>query len=167
MTVTFNATLNAFELFEIAEAIETNGARFYRRAAQTADDSEISEVFLQLAAMEENHRRIFAGIQKELLENERRLLAFDPITEIAQYLQSLVEGKVFGDEKYNSGRLAGLHDIKDVLTMALDAEKDSIVFYLGLKELVSPKAGRDRIEAIIKEEMGHISVLNRRLTALK
>lgn len=167
MSVAVNTTLNAFEVVEMAEQIEKNGAKFYRKAAENAADVETAQTFLQLAAMEENHLKVFANMRKELLVNERKLVAFDPISEIAQYLQALANGHVFDLKKYDSGKLTGSQTVKDVLKMALDAEKDSIIFYLGLKEVVSEEAGRDRIESIIKEEMGHISILNNRLTALK
>jgi rubrerythrin len=44
--------------------------------------------------------------------------------------------------------------------MAIGVERDSIAFYVGLKEAVSRKAGKDKVEDIIKEEMGHIVALN-------
>ena len=53
---------------------------------------------------------------------------------------------------------------KSILSCALQAEKDSIVFYLGMKELVSAKSGQSKIEAIIKEEMSHIQLLAGKLT---
>jgi rubrerythrin len=50
--------------------------------------------------------------------------------------------------------------------MAIGQEKDSIVFYTGLRERISQTAGRDRIQAIIKEEMGHIGFLPREIDTL-
>jgi rubrerythrin len=53
--------------------------------------------------------------------------------------------------------------MKDILKAAIGAEKDSIVFYLGMKELVPAKLGKDKIDDIIKEEMSHIRLLSARL----
>jgi len=64
-------------------------------------------------------------------------------------------------------QLAGKETPEDVLKMAIGLEKDSIAFYVGLKESVSHKAGKDKVEAIIKEEMGHIVTLSQKLEALK
>jgi len=36
-----------------------------------------------------------------------------------------------------------------------------IVFSTGLKECVSKKAGKEKVDAIIREELSHISTLNR------
>jgi len=45
MSITFNAD----EIFEIAEEIERNGAKFYRDAAQNAKNASIKELLLDLA----------------------------------------------------------------------------------------------------------------------
>jgi rubrerythrin len=45
-------------------------------------------------------------------------------------------------------------------------EKDSIVFYLGMKELVPERLGKNRIDGIIKEEMGHLASLGTELATL-
>ena len=55
--------------------------------------------------------------------------------------------------------------MEDILKSAITAEKDSIVFYLGMKEAVSEDLGSDRIDNIIKEEMGHIKLLSKKLVA--
>lgn len=54
----------------------------------------------------------------------------------------------------------------DILRMAIEQEKDSIVFYTDLREMISQTAGRERIKEIIKEEMGHIGFLHREIDAL-
>ena len=63
-------------------------------------------------------------------------------------------------------KLTGSETIKDILEIALNSEKESVVFYFGLKGLVPVKAGRDKVEAIIMEELNHITTLLTRLTAL-
>ena len=56
---------------------------------------------------------------------------------------------------------------QEILKAAIEAEKDSIVFYLGMKEVVPEGLGKNRIDGIIKEEMGHIRLLSKELVALK
>jgi rubrerythrin len=63
--------------------------------------------------------------------------------------------------------VAGKQTVEDLLKMAIGLEKDSIVFYVGLKESVSRKAGKDKVESIIKEEIGHIATLNQKLETLE
>jgi rubrerythrin len=57
--------------------------------------------------------------------------------------------------------------MKEILKAAIVAEKDSIAFYLGMKDAVSDNRGKQRIEAIIKEEMQHIRILSKELAAFK
>jgi rubrerythrin len=46
-------TFNAFEIFEIAEQIERNGVKFYRKAAKGISDQDLRQTLLELADMEE------------------------------------------------------------------------------------------------------------------
>ena len=160
-------TFNAFEIFEMAEQIERNGVKFYRKAAEGISDRDVRQMLLDLADMEAEHEETFAGMRKQLSDRERELRVFDPENEVALYLQAMASGHVFDLKKDPGEQLTGTETVEDILKLAIDAEKDSIVFYLGLKDFVPAKAGKDRVEAIIKEEMGHIAVLNRRLPALK
>jgi rubrerythrin len=74
-------------------------------------------------------------------------------------LRSLADRNVFDVNGDPWDRLSGREDISDILRLAVQMEKDSIVFYLGLKDMVPARLGGARIDAIIKEEMGHISTL--------
>jgi rubrerythrin len=49
-----------------------------------------------------------------------------------------------------------------VLEAAVNKEKDSIVFYLGMKEAIP--SGADQVDKIISEEMRHIRILSRLAT---
>jgi rubrerythrin len=57
--------------------------------------------------------------------------------------------------------------MKKILKSAIEAEKDSIVFYLGMKEAVPEKYGKARLDNIIKEEMGHVRLLSGKLVEQK
>ena len=83
------------------------------------------------------------------------------------YLRLMADGSVFDLNADPTERLKGKETAGKVLKMAIDLEKDSIAFYAGLKECVSPKAGKDKVESIIREEFGHIATLNEQLSALK
>ncbi len=55
----------------------------------------------------------------------------------------------------------------EILKAALTAEKDSIVFYLGMKDLVPESLGKNKIDDIIKEEMSHIKIIGNKLREFK
>lgn len=162
MSITFNAD----EIFEMAEQIERNGAEFYREAAGIAPDADVKQMLLSLAAMEDGHQKTFAQMRKELSAEEKESNVFDPDNEVAQYLQTMAdfhgtEGKVSSSEK-----LSGKESMADILRIALQAEKNSIAFYVGIKDMVSSRAGKDKVQAIIIEEMAHVSTIGSKLQLL-
>jgi len=57
--------------------------------------------------------------------------------------------------------------MEEVLQIAIGKEKDSVVFYVGMKEMVPEKFGKNRIGDIIKEEMSHIRLLSEELAKTK
>ena len=160
-------TFNAFEIFEMAEQIERNGVKFYRKAAGGISDEDTRQALLDLADMEAEHEETFANMRKQISYKERELITFDPENEIALYLQAIANGHVFDLKKDPSQQLTGKETAEDILKMAIEAEKDSIVFYVGLKDFVPVKAGKDKVEDIIKEELGHVAELSEKLAALE
>ena len=155
---------NADEVFEMAEQIERNGGKFYRAAAEKFP--AVSEVLLGLAAMEDEHLKTFADMRAELSGTELEQPVFDPDGQAQMYLRVMADGHVFDIKTDPAKQLADKKTPEDVLKMAIGVERDSIAFYVGLKEAVSRKAGKDKVEEIIKEEMGHIVTLNDKLKDL-
>jgi len=156
---------SADEVFEMAEQIERNGAKFYRAAAEKFP--EVRQMLLEFAAMEDEHEKTFAAMRAELSGTEVQPPVFDPDGQAQMYLRVMADEHVFDIKTDPAEQLAGQETPEDVLKMAIGMEKDSIVFYTGLKESISRKAGKDKVEAIIKEEIGHIATLNQKLQALE
>lgn len=152
---------NADDVFEMAEQIEKNGAVFYRQAAADVSDDDAKTFLLDLASMEDDHEKTFSAMRKKLSEQEKTATVFDPNDEAAQYLKALADTRIFFEKEIDTASMQA------ILKAAILAEKDSIVFYLGMKELVPDELGQSRLDAIIKEEMSHINLLSRRLVATK
>ena len=152
---------NASDIFEVAEQIERNGAEFYRTYAQKTSDSETKKLLLDLAGMEEEHEKIFADMRAGLEAREKTATVFDPHGESGQYLRALADIRVFYKKEIHQ------ESIKEVLKSAIDAEKDSIVFYLGMKDMVPENQGKRRVDDIIREEMGHIILLSKKLSTIQ
>ncbi|HCO94622.1 MAG TPA: rubrerythrin [Phycisphaerales bacterium] len=155
---------NADEIFEMAEQIERNGGKFYRAAAEKFP--AVNEVLLGLAAMEDEHLKTFADMRAELSGTEVEEPVFDPDGQAQMYLRVMADGNVFDVKADPVEQLAMKNTPEDVLKMAIGVERDSIAFYVGLKEAVSRRAGKDKVDDIIKEEMGHIVTLNEKLQDL-
>lgn len=152
---------NADDVFEIAGQIEKNGAEFYQKASETIPDARYKKFLLDLATMELFHEKTFAEMRAALSEKEKQPTVFDPNDEAVLYLKALADMRVFYQKQID------LSSIEAILMAALAAEKDSIVFYLGMKDLVPEKLGRDRIDAIINEEKQHVRLLGSELIDLK
>jgi rubrerythrin len=157
---------NADEVFEIAQQIERNGAKFYRRAAEILPEKGLQKVLLGLASMEDHHLEVFTAMREELEADERTPTVFDPDGEAALYLDALANARIFDVTADPSATLGAKSSTGDILRTAIGIEKDSVVFYLGMQDLVPPKLGREQITKIIKEEMGHITILSRELAKL-
>lgn len=148
---------NANDIFEIARKIEINGAKFYREAANRMDEQKHKQFLLGLADMEVSHEKTFSAMQKELGASELSATTFDPENESALYLKALADTRVFFEKTQPETTMKG------ILASAIGAEKDSIAFYVGMKELVPEKSGKSKIDTIIKEEMSHIKMLAAKL----
>ena len=151
----------ADDVFEMAEKLEKNGAQFYRSAAENADDPEAKAFLMRLAEMEDAHEKTFALLRSNLSEKAKAATVFDPQHESVLYLRALADTQVFFEKEID------LSSMRTILKAAILAEKDAIVFYLGMKDLVPDTLGKDQLDKIIKEEMGHIRILSKELMAHK
>jgi rubrerythrin len=152
---------NARDIFEMAKEIERNGASFYTEAAKNVEKNEQKDLLLDLARMEEEHEETFKRMEQKLTEKEQTETVFDPENEAFQYLKALADTRVFFEKEMDYSSM------KAILKSALGAEKDSIVFYLGMKDLVPEKFGKNRLDGIIREEMSHVRLLSKELAGLR
>jgi rubrerythrin len=158
---------SADEILEIAEEIERNGARFYRHAAEGIESPQKRQLLLDLSVMEEKHEKVFTAMRADLSAQEREETAFDPEDESSSYLKAWADGHVFNIRKDPVELLTGQESMEDILLIAIGLEKDSIVFYLGMKDITPQRLGRSRVDDIIKEEMNHIASLSGELAILR
>jgi rubrerythrin len=145
----------------MAEQMERNGAKFYKSASENVTDPQYQKFLIQLSQMEEQHEKTYKEMRVLLNEKEKVATIFDPEHEAVLYLRALADTRVFFQKTID------LTSMKEILKAAIEAEKDSIVFYLGMKDVVPESLGKNRIDGIIKEEMGHIRLLSKELVSLK
>jgi rubrerythrin len=157
---------NANEILLMAERIERNGARFYRSAAEVCHtDEESRKALLELAEMEDSHERAFAEMRADLGEDTSKPSTFDPEGETAAYLTAMADAHVFGPD-FDPADIACGKSPGELLRMAIQLEKESIVFYLGLRDLVPPTSGAEKVEQILQEEKSHVAMLHSRIAEL-
>lgn len=150
---------NADEIFQMAEQIERNGAAFYRLAAKQFPAQQ--SLLTIIAEQEDAHCAIFSALRRQLASKDREDIVFDPGQEGEAYLRAMADRRVVDVHRRPADILKGNESFADILGIAVNMEKDSIVFYIGMQDMVSPTLGQDKINLIIKEEKKHIVFLNR------
>lgn len=155
---------NADEIFEMAEEIERQGARFYEKAAGMFKEPAVKDMLGGLAAMEVGHEKAFSGMRAKILSDTYK--GYDPDEMAAAYIKSFTDGKVFDFRKNMADLVTDKSTLLDILKLALEAEKNSIVFYTGIKKIVPEEFGKDSIDKIIAEEMKHIVMLVEKMSNL-
>lgn len=159
---------NLHELFEMARRIEHNGVRFYHHLANISVDPGRQQTFAELAAMEHQHEQTFVEMQDNLAKAAKRQQTLHRSdSQQAQYLWAWVDKHVFDTSADPVAKLQGNETTKELLQVAIGLEKDSIVFYQGLRESLPGKDAQAGVGAIIAEEMQHIARLAGMISGLE
>ncbi|MFP4520947.1 MAG: rubrerythrin [Fibrobacterota bacterium] len=150
---------NINEIFEIAKQIEKNGSDFYHKAAEVNGDYK--NFLIEIAHQEEDHYQIFNNMQKEMSGKQEEDMV-DVQDEAHRFLRAIASEIVFKNKERESGAAPVFKSIRDLFETALGKEKDSIIYYMGIREIVPASFGKDKIDNIILEEKRHITWLKER-----
>lgn len=149
---------SAEDVFTMAVRIEENGRAFYSLAATRSNDQRVRDLFRDLAAMEEGHVKAFKQLRSELADSLSPL-PWDPEGLAESYLQATADTHIFTMEAADK-RLQKEMSVQQVLDVAMQFEKDSVGFFVGMKEIVPDLNGKSEIDKLIKAEMDHIRMLS-------
>lgn len=152
MSISFSGS----ELINIAIGIERRGIAFYDIMAKSTENTETRELFQYLTDMEREHIRIF---QDMLGEADKYQPSATYAGEHAAYLQTLVESAVFTDDLVTSEMATRAESDIEALELAISAEKDSILFYYEMKDII-PRRAQPTVNKIITEEKLHLRQLS-------
>jgi len=152
---------NDLEAFLVSLEIEKKGLDLYRKAAEKSEFSDIRNLLLELADMEQEHIQIFRSITEEKKGNKDFLKSYDN-DDALNYIRSLVQNPVFKSLTVDIllGRAKTVHDL---LHFALDAEKNSILFYTEMKNISENPITVEIFGRLLKEEKGHYVMLSERM----
>ncbi|MDR3134752.1 MAG: ferritin family protein [Deltaproteobacteria bacterium] len=156
---------NAWDAFKIAISLEENGLRFYREAAKKFS-GQIADLFISLAQEEEIHKAIFTKFFEGLPAEQPSI--YDPENETDDYLKMMASLNVFKDGKAETDKLvATVNTVEDALKLAMSFEKDSIVFFIQLKNASASLSDEVSVERLVQEEAKHLRKLSRIFNSLK
>jgi rubrerythrin len=155
--------ISVSESIEFAVYIEQNGYKFYVEAIKKLNDSKVRELFQYLADEEFRHEATF----KNLLKDAASFTPHESYPgEYNAYMKDFVKSHALGNKEALKSKLKSLETADDAVRMALEFEKDSIVFFTMVKKYVGSK-GEKIVDKIIDEELTHIHRINKFYHELK
>ena len=154
---------NVFEILEIAERIDHNGAIFYLKTAELFDDPELKNIYYLLANWRARHEKILTQRRKRFSEKTGEFGTFDPDNYVLSNPNVMADLTVFSHKPDSSGRLTGAESREQIIKDAARRAKEAVFFYDGLKDFARDPASKSAVDKIIKEENHHIRLLNEQL----
>ena len=145
----------ASEILQMAIEIERSGLAFYEACVRAADDERVGEVFQFMAGEEKRHIEIFRRMEEPLAHYE---LPETYPGELQAYMRALIQERVFAAPEEGAAHASATKNPFQAIAVAIGLEKDSILFYEAMKELVRP-AEAEAIDEVIGEEQTHIGRL--------
>jgi rubrerythrin len=149
-------SLSGSELISIAIGIERRGVAFYDIMTKSTENAAARDAFQYLADMERQHIRVF---QDMLNEADKYQIPETYAGEYTAYLQALISSAVFSDDMVTSEMATQADSDIEAMELAITAEKDSILFYYEMKE-VMPQPAQPMVNQIIAEEKSHLRQLS-------
>ena len=144
------------ELVNIAIGIERNGLAFYQSLAKAEKHEMARDAYRYLAGMEEKHIETFQSMLDAVGEYKPPEMYTE---EYDLYLKALVDGAVFTDDKVAREMAEKAASSAEAIQIALEAEKDSILYYSEMRNLVRER-DREMVDRIIEEEKSHLRQLS-------
>ncbi|MBS4016163.1 MAG: ferritin family protein [Candidatus Latescibacteria bacterium] len=148
------------EVIEMAVKTEKTGQEFYISAAKKTKSKVLSQLFNYLAGEEIKHEKTYKKLYN-IVKDDPRALPFN-LDEMGLYLQAITDSKFFlGSDKALS-YIAKVKTPNALLDYALQFEKETMLFYTEILNLVK-KRYKPLVDKIIVQEKEHI----RKLSAMK
>ncbi|MCK5236421.1 MAG: ferritin family protein [Deltaproteobacteria bacterium] len=149
---------SAEEVLKMAIDIEKNGEKFYQDAAKAVSNEKLRTLYTTLANDEAKHTAYFSRLKDLLLKDGKEEVFTDEFEEASMYITAYADSKVFTEptEGAQYAKVAG--DERGALELAINMEKDSLLFYYELLRAVRDK-DRGIINEIINEEKEHLKKL--------
>ncbi len=144
------------EIVELGIQIEKNGRDFYNAVIEQAKNQKAKEKFKYLAGEEEKHITVFQNILDSVHKYE------PPETypgEYFAYMNALARDYVFTQKDKGREIAKNIKGDKEAINLGIGFEKDSIIFYVGMKKVV-PEYDHKIVDKLITQEQDHLRQLS-------
>ena len=91
---------------------------------------------------------------------------FDADGEGNKYLAAIAGGQRTEGSPRVTELITGRESASEIVRTAIGLEKEAILFYLGIRDLVPERMGKDKVDLIIDEEKRHVVSLTQELKRL-
>lgn len=144
------------EVVQLGVEIEINGKDFYNTLANQTQNKDAKDVFIYLADEEEKHitafQKIFDSVKK-----------YEPPEaypgDYFAYMNALAREHVFTQKNKGTEIAKDIKNDLEAIELGIGFEKDSIVFFEGMKKAV-PEEDQKIIDELIKQEQVHLTKLD-------
>jgi rubrerythrin len=154
------APFTAAQGLEMAMQIEQNGELFYTTIAGETSVTEVKELFEFLAAQERNHYKVFEKLLGRVAAGPQ--LVAPEQDEYALYLNAALDQALFSGPDKALAKARDAQDRETAVRTALGFEKDTLLFFYDLREMVGD-ADRETLTRIVNEEKAHVRRLAKEL----
>jgi len=144
------------EIVELGIQIEKNGRDFYNTLVEGSKNQKAKEKFKYLAGEEEKHIAVFQKILDSVHKYE------PPETypgEYFAYMNALARDYVFTEKDKGREVAKNVKGDKQAIELGIRFEKDSIIFYTGMKRVV-PEYDHKIVDKLISQEQDHLRQLS-------
>jgi rubrerythrin len=137
------------EVIEQAVQTERLGYQFYTEMKDRfKDDQALVPLFTTLAQKELQHEKTFLGLKELVGDGEP-----EDWQEVEPYMRAIVESEFFLGKNKALPSMDRIKSVDDAVTYAMKFEKDTLLYFVGVKDLVREK---ELVDEIINEEKSHI-----------
>ncbi len=144
------------EIVELGIQIEKNGRDFYNTLVEGSKNKKAKQKFKYLAGEEEKHIAVFEKILDSVHKYE------PPETypgEYFAYMNALARDYVFTEKDKGREIARNIRGDEQAIEVGIRFEKDSIIFYGGMKKIV-PAYDHKILDKLIAEEQDHLRQLS-------
>ncbi len=144
------------EIVELGIQIEKNGRDFYNTLIRRSKGKDAEEIFKYLAGEEEKHIATF----RRILDN---LEKYEPPEsypgEYFAYMNALASDYVFTQKDKGKEIANNITSDEEAVEEGIGFEKDSILFYEGMKKVI-PEYDHKVLDEMITQEQDHLRQLS-------
>ena len=141
------------DIIDMAIQIEENGEKVYRKAIEKALNPSLASLLQWLADEEAKHIRWFSEL--------RKVANSTPIDPRLEEMGKNILRSVMGEQSFSldEADFSRIDMVKDLIRLAIEFEKDTILFYQMIQGFIHDNQTLDQLREIIEEETRHIGIL--------